>query len=204
MTDYTKPVPDNRTIIPGTWSDVENARSEAFNKGNGGVTSLNVSDVNSIDLSVLSGTMHAVNNPFTLQPGESMGFKITASGGTFIRFVFADSLTVKYVTVFTGLLEKLGGSKPLNQSVNNGYKAFYEVWSSPDYSDDNVILSGMSPLNVGFYSDDNVFVIIKNNTSAPVSDIFSAGLQSVGSFTLPYGLSPDTILTPTTEMSVYD
>jgi hypothetical protein len=204
MTTYTKPVPESRTVIPGTWSDVENARSEAFNKGNGGVTSLNVSDVNSIDLSVLNGTMHSINDPFTLQPGDSLGYRITAAGGTFVRFVFADGITVKYVSLFTGLLVKLGGSKALNQSIDNGYRAFFERWDNVIYLDDDVILSGMAPLNVGVYSDHDVSVIIKNNTSSAVSDSLSVGLQSVGDFTLPYGLSPDTILTPTTEMSIYD
>ncbi len=63
--------------------------------------------------------MHSINDPFTLQPGDTLGYRITAAGGTFVRFVFADGLTVKYVSLFTCLLLKLGGSKVLNQTINN-------------------------------------------------------------------------------------
>lgn len=204
MTDYTKPVPANRTIIPGTWSDVMDAQSQSYNKGNGGVTSLNVSDVNSIDLSVLNGTVHAVNKDFTLLPEESVGFKIRAAGGTFVRFAYADGLTIKYVTSFEGLLVSLGSSRRLNQSIDNGYKAYYRQYNNLVFSDNEVILSGRAPINPGIYSDGDVYIVVQNNTSETVSDAFSAGLQSVGDFTIPYGLTGSTLLTGSTDMSIYD
>lgn len=204
MTDYTKPVPDTRTIVPGTWSDVENARSEAFNKDANNVTALNMVDVNAIDIAVLKGTLHAVNNEFTLAPGESVGFKIRAAGGTFVRFANADGLTVKYVTSFTGKLLLLGSSRSLNSAIDNGYRAFYDKFGSLVFADEEVILSGNAPLSTGIFSDQDVFIVVKNNTSQTVSDSFSAGMQSVGAFTTPYGIIGSTLLISTTEMSTYD
>lgn len=166
--------------------------------------SLKVSDINAIDLAVLNGTMHAVNKDFTLLAGESVGFKIRAAGGTFVRFAYADGITIKYVTAFTGLIQYLGVSRSLNQTIDNGYRAFYNEFSNVIFTQDNVILSGQAPINFGVYSDNDVYIIIQNNTSETVSDSFSVGLQSVGTFTTPFGLSADTVLTATTEMSIYD
>lgn len=204
MTEYKKIAPENRTIVPGTWSDLLDLQSQAFNTGNGGVTSLNVSNQDSLDASVLSGTIHAVHNDFTLLAGESVGYKIRAAGGTFVRFVYADSLTVKYVTSFTGLPVSLGSSRPLNQSVDNGYHAYFGRYTNLVLSEDDVILSGGAPLSLGIYSDDDLYIVVTNNTAATVTDSFSAGLQSVGSFAIPYGLQSNTALTATTEMSLYD
>ena len=204
MTDYKKPVPENRTIVPGSWSDLLDAQSQAFNTDNVGVTSINVTDQGSLDAGALAGTVHAVHNDFTLVAGASVGFKIRAAGGTFVRFVHADAITVKYVTSFTGLLVKLGSSRSLNQSVNNGYHAYYGEYTNLVFDEDEVILSGTAPFPHGIYSDGDIYIVVTNKTASTVSDSFSAGIQSVGSFTTPYGLSANTALTATTEMSLYD
>lgn len=204
MTDYKKPVPTNRTIVPGNWSDLLDLQSQAYNTDNIGVTSINITDQGSLSASTIAGTMHAVNNDFSLTAGESVGYKIRGAGGTFVRFVHADAITVKYVTSFTGLIVKLGNSKALNQSVDNGYNAYYERYTNLVFSEDDVILSGGAPMTHGMYSDNDIYIVITNNTASIIADSFSAGLQSVGSFTVPYGLSANTLLTETTEMSIYD
>ena len=204
MTNYKKPVPENRTIVPGSWSDLLDAQSQAFNTDSVGVTSINVSDQGSLNAGVLAGTMHAVHRDFTLLAGDSVGFKIQAAGGAFLRFVNADALTVKYATSFTGLLVKLGGSKSLNRSVDIGYKAYYAEYKNLTLNDDDVILSGAAPFSYGIYSDGDIYIVITNNTTSTVTDAFSAGLQSVGDFAVPYGLSASTVLSATTEMSIYD
>ena len=169
-----------------------------------GSRALKVSSETAVDGAVLDGTMHAVNSAFTLAPGETIGFKIRAAGGTFVRFVHADAITVRYVTSFTGLLLSLGSSRSLNQSIDNGYHAYYGRYGNLVFSDDEVILSGRAPMIHGIYSDGDVYIMIQNNSDSIVSDAFSAGLQSVGDFTTPYGIQADTYLTPTTEMSTYD
>jgi hypothetical protein len=204
MTTYTNPVPENRTIVPGAWSDLLDKQLSTHTTDSAGKVSVNVSDTNTVAQAVLSGTMHAVNNEFTLAPGASVGFRIRAAGGTFVRFANADGLTVKYVTSFTGSLLLLGSSRSLNRTIHNGYRAFYSKYTNPVFNDNEIILSGQAPLNTELFSNDEVYVVVKNNTSETVSDNFSAGLQSVGTFTAPYGLTATTALTATTQMSIYD
>ena len=204
MTDYVNPVPDNRTIVPGAWSDLLDKQLSAHTTAAVGTVSVSISDVNSVAQAVLNGAMHSVNNEFTLLAGESVGFKIRAAGGTFVRFANADGLTIKYVTSFTGLLLLLGSSRSLNLSVDNGYRAFYDKFKDPVFAESDVILSGQAPINTEVFSEGDVFIVVKNNTSNTVTDSFSAGLQSVGAFTTPYGLTASTALTATTEMIIYD
>tara|TARA_R110000744_G_scaffold3810_1_gene14076 strand:+ start:207 stop:821 length:615 start_codon:yes stop_codon:yes gene_type:complete len=204
MTDYVNPVPDNRTIVPGAWSDLLDKQLSAHTTAAVGTVSVSISDVNSVAQAVLNGAMHSVNNEFTLLAGESVGFKIRAAGGTFVRFANADGLTIKYVTSFTGLLLLLGSSRSLNLSVDNGYRAFYDKFKDPVFAESDVILSGQAPINAEVFSEDDVFIVVKNNTSNTVTDSFSAGLQSVGAFTAPYGLTASTALTAITEMIIYD
>ena len=98
----------------------------------------------------------------------------------------------------------LGSSRSLNLSVDNGYRAFYDKFKDPVFAESDVILSGQAPINTEVFSEGDVFIVVKNNTSNTVTDSFSAGLQSVGAFTTPYGLTASTALTATTEMSIYD
>ena len=204
MTDYVNPVPDNRTIVPGAWSDLLDKQLSAHTTAAVGTVSVSISDVNSVAQAVLNGAMHSVNNEFTLLAGESVGFKIRAAGGTFVRFANADGLTIKYVTSFTGSLLFLGGSRSLNLSIDNGYRAFYDKFKDPVFAESDVILSGQAPINTEVFSEDDVFIVVKNNTSGTVTDSFSAGLQSIGAFTTPFGLTATTALTATTEMIIYD
>ena len=204
MTDYTNPVPDNRTIVPGAWSDLLDKQLSAHTTAAVGTVSVSISDVNSVAQAVLNGAMHSVNNEFTLLAGESVGFKIRAAGGTFVRFANADGLTIKYVTSFAGSLLFLGSSRSLNLSIDNGYRAFYDKFKDPVFAESDVILSGQAPINTEVFSENDVFIVVKNNTSNTVTDSFSAGLQSIGAFTAPYGLAANTALTATTEMSIYD
>jgi hypothetical protein len=204
MTAYTNPVPDSRTIVPGAWSDLLDKQLSTHTTDSAGKVSVNVSDTNTVAQAVLSGEMHAVNNEITLLAGESVGFKIRAAGGTFVRFVNADGLTIKYVTSFTGLLLLLGSSKSLNVSIDNGYRAFYDKFKDAAFAESDVILSGQAPINTEMFSENDVFIVVKNNTSNTVTDSFSAGLQSVGAFTVPYGLTATTALTTTTEMSTFN
>ena len=204
MTTYTNPVPDSRTIVPGAWSDLLDKQLSAHTTAAVGTVSVSISDVNSVAQAVLNGAMHAVNNEITLLSGESVGFKVRAAGGTFVRFVNADGLTVKYVTSFTGLILLLGSSRSLNLSVDNGYRAFYDKFKDPVFADSDVILSGQAPISTEVFSENDVFIVVKNNTLNTVTDNFSVGLQSVGAFTAPFGLAATTVLTPTTQMSIYD
>ena len=204
MTAYTNPVPDSRTIVPGAWSDLLDKQLSAHTTAAVGTVSVSISDVNSVAQAVLNGAMHAVNNEITLLSGESVGFKVRAAGGTFVRFVNADGLTVKYVTSFTGLILLLGSSRSLNLSVDNGYRAFYDKFKDPVFADSDVILSGQAPISTEVFSENDVFIVVKNNTLNTVTDNFSVGLQSVGAFTAPFGLAATTVLTPTTQMSIYD
>ena len=204
MTAYTNPVPDSTTIVPGAWSDLLDKQLSAHTTAAVGTVSVSISDVNSVAQAVLNGAMHAVNNEITLLSGESVGFKVRAAGGTFVRFVNADGLTVKYVTSFTGLILLLGSSRSLNLSVDNGYRAFYDKFKDPVFADSDVILSGQAPISTEVFSENDVFIVVKNNTLNTVTDNFSVGLQSVGAFTAPFGLAATTVLTPTTQMSIYD
>ena len=204
MTAYVNPTPDNRTIVPGAWSDLLDKQLSTHKTDSAGTVSVSISDVNSVAQAVLGGSMHAVNNEFTLLAGESVGFKIRAAGGTFVRFANADGLTIKYVTSFTGLILFLGGSKSLNLTSDNGYRAFYDKFKDPVFSESDVILSGQAPINTEIFAQNDVFIIVKNNTGSTVTDSFSAGLQSVGAFTTPFGLTATTALTATTQMSIYD
>jgi hypothetical protein len=204
MTTYTNPVPDSRTIVPGAWSDLLDKQLSTHTTDNAGKVSVNVSDTNTVAQAVLSGTMHAVNNEITLLAGESVGFKIRAAGGTFVRFVNADGLTIKYVTSFTGLVLELGVSKSLNLTIDNGYRAFYDKYTNLVFTDHQIILSGQAPMATEVFAANEVYIVVKNNTGQTVTDNFSAGLQSVGEFTTPYGLTATTALTATTEMIIYD
>lgn len=190
--------------MPGAWSDLLDKQLSTLKTDENNVVSVRTFDGESIANAVLVGAMHAVNSEFTLPAGDSVGFKIQAAGGTFVRFANADGLTVKYVTSFTGDLQELGSSRSLNLTVDNGYRAFYSKFTNLVFSESEVILSGQAPINTEVYSDGNAYVVVKNNTAQTVSDSFSAGLQSVGAFTIPYGLQADTALTATTEMSIYD
>tara|TARA_R110000822_G_C15130564_1_gene475074 strand:+ start:55 stop:669 length:615 start_codon:yes stop_codon:yes gene_type:complete len=204
MTTYANPVPDSRTVVPGAWSDLLDKQLSTHKTDNAGKVSVNVSDTNTVAQAVLSGTMHAVNNEITLLAGESVGFKIRAAGGTFVRFVNADGLTIKYVTSFTGLVLELGVSKSLNLTIDNGYRAFYDKYTNLVFTDHQIILSGQAPMSTEVFAANEVYIVVKNNTGQTVTDNFSAGLQSVGEFTTPYGLTATTALTATTEMIIYD
>jgi hypothetical protein len=204
MTAYTNPVPDSRTIVPGAWSDLLDKQLSTHTTDSAGKVSVNVSDTNTVAQAVLSGTMHAVNNEITLLAGESVGFKIRAAGGTFVRFVNADGLTIKYVTSFTGLVLAFGVSKSLNLTIENGYRAFYDKYTNLVFTDHQIILSGQAPMTTEVFAANEVYIVVKNNTGQTVTDNFSAGLQSVGEFTNPYGLTATTALTATTEMIIYD
>tara|TARA_R110000803_G_scaffold108281_1_gene176538 strand:+ start:43 stop:657 length:615 start_codon:yes stop_codon:yes gene_type:complete len=204
MTIYANPTPDNRTIVPGAWSDLLDKQLSTHTTDSAGKVSVNVSDTNTVAQAVLSGTMHAVNNEVTLLAGESVGFKIRAAGGTFVRFANVDGLTVKYVTSFTGLILELGVSNRLNRTIDNGYRAFYDKYTNVVFSGSQVILSGKAPLTTEIFAERQVYIVVKNNTNQTVTDNFSAGLQSVGSFITPYGLTATTALTATTQMITYD
>ena len=204
MTAYVNPTPDNRTIVPGTWSDLLDKQLSAHTTAAVGTVSVSISDVNSVAQAVLNGAMHSVNNEFTLAPGASVGFRIRAAGGTFARFANADGLTIKYVTSFTGLLLLLGSSRSLNRTIDNGYRAFYSKYVNVIFDSKEVILSGQAPITTEIFSQNQIYIVVKNNTTTTVTDNFSAGLQSVGAFTAPYGLSATTALTATTQMSIYD
>jgi hypothetical protein len=204
MTAYVNPTPDNRTIVPGAWSDLLDKQLSTLVTNSAGTVSVNVSDISNVARAVLAGTMHAINNEFTLLSGESMGFKIRAAGGSFVRFVNADGLTVKYVSTFTGLLKSLGVSKNLNYNVDDGYRAFYSKFVNPVFAETDVILSGSAPIRTEVFSTDEVFIVLKNNTAQTVTDNFSAGLQSVAPFVQPYGLRATIALTATTQMGIYD
>jgi hypothetical protein len=203
MPNYITPIPIDRTIIPGMWSDLMDLQRASYKTDAGGTTSLNISDSNSVAGAVLIGSMHAVNNEFTIEAGDSVGFKIRAAGGTFVRFANADGLTIKYVTSFTGNLLLLGSSRSLNLTIDNGYRAFYDKYDELVFLDKEVILSGQAPINTELYANNDVYIVVKNNTAQTVTDSFSAGLQSVGEFTFPFGLYPNTTLTSTTEMLTY-
>jgi hypothetical protein len=203
MPNYLTPIPIDRTIVPGMWSDLMDLQRAAYDTDAGGTTSLNISDSNSVAGAVLIGLMHAVNNEFTVEAGDSVGFKIRAAGGTFVRFANADGLTIKYVTSFTGNLLLFGSSRSLNLAIDNGYRAFYDKYDELVFLDKEVILSGQAPINTELYANNDVYIVVKNNTAQTVTDSFSAGLQSVGEFTFPFGLYPDTALTSTTEMLNY-
>jgi hypothetical protein len=204
MTDYTNPVPDSRTIVPGAWSDLLDKQLSTIKTDSAGKVSVKVSDTNTVAQAVLSGAMHAVNNGITLLAGESVGFEIRAAGGAFARFVNADGLTIKYVTSFTGVVLELGQSKSLNLTIDNGYRAFYNKYTNPVFTDDQIILSSQAPMSTEVFSANEVYIVVENNTGQTVTDNFSAGLQSVGEFTTPYGLEPSTALIATTQMSIFN
>jgi hypothetical protein len=79
----------------------------------------------------------------------------------------------------------------------------YTELSNVTYNIDDIIISHASELNIGVYSDNEVYAIINNDTAATISSAFTIGVEKINDFTSTLGLMPDTNLQPTTEMSTY-
>ena len=151
----------------------------------------------------IPGNLKVISRDFSLAAGDSVGFKITASGGTFIKFIHAEGFNVKYLSSMSGTTIDIGSAKSLNLTDNGDYIAHYLELSNVLYDNNDVVISHSSPLDVGVYSDNEVYAIITNNTSASINGQFTIGVQKINDFAGAFGLIPTTDLQPTTEMSDY-
>ena len=164
---------------------------------------IDISNSTSASYNPVSGNLKVISRGLTLSSGDSIGFKITASGGTFIKFVHADGFNIKYLSTMTGGAIDIGSAKSLNLTDDGDYVAHYLELSDVLYNNDDIVISHTSPLDTGIYSDNEVYAVITNNTDTSIIGQFTIGIQKINDFTGTFGLIPTTDLQPTTEMSNY-
>lgn len=160
---------------------------------------------NSISAShgVTTGELKVISRDLDLLVAESIGFKITATGGTFIKYIHAEGFNIKYLSALSGTISGTGIAKSLNLTGNDDFEVDYIEYSGVTFNLADVVISHASELNIGIYSDNEVYAIISNDTAATISSAFTIGIEKINDFTSTLGLMPDTNLQPTTEMSDY-
>jgi hypothetical protein len=160
---------------------------------------------NSISAShgVTTGELKVISRDLDLTTGASIGFKITATGGTFIKYIHAEGFNIKYLSILSGTISDTGTDKSLNLTGNDDFDVNYVEYSSVTFNLADVVISHASELNIGIYSDNEVYAIITNDTAETISSAFTIGVEKINDFTSTLGLMPDTNLQPTTEMSNY-
>ena len=164
---------------------------------------IDISNSASASYGPVSGDLKVISRDLTLLAGDSIGFKITASGGTFIKFIHAEGLNIKYLSSMEGIALNIGSAKSLNLTDDGDYVAHYLELSDVLYNNDDIVISHSSPLDTGIYSDNEVYAVITNDTASTISSAFTIGVQKINDFTGTFGLIPLTNLQPTTEMSDY-
>ena len=164
---------------------------------------IDISDSVSASFGVTSGELKVISRDLDLNAGDSIGFKITGTGGTFIKFIHAEGFNIKYLETLTGTISATGNAKSLNLTGNDDFVVDYVEYSSVSLNLADVVMSHASELNIGIYSDNEVYAIITNDTAATISSAFTIGVEKIHDFTSTLGLVPTTNLTPTTEMSTY-
>lgn len=164
---------------------------------------IDISNSTSASYNPASASLKVISRDLTLLGGDSIGFKITASGGTFIKFIHAEGFNIKYLSTMTGSTINIGSAKSLNLTDDGDYIAHYVELSDVLYGNDDVVISHSSPLDTGIYSDNEVYAVITNNNDSSIIGQFTIGVQKIDNFTGVFGLIPTTDLQPTTEMSDY-
>lgn len=164
---------------------------------------IDISNSTSASYGPVSGDLKVISRDLTLLSGDSIGFKITSSGGTFIKFIHAEEFNIKYLSNIEGNAINIGNAKSLNLTNNGDYVAHYLELSDVLYNNEDIVISHASPLDTGIYSDNEVYAVITNDTAATISSAFTIGVQKIDDFTGTFGLIPTSDLQPTTEMSTY-
>ena len=102
---------------------------------------IDISNSTSASYGPVSGDLKVISRDLTLVAGESIGFKITASGGTFIKFIHAEDFNIKYLSAITGNTINIGSAKSLNLTDDGDYIAHYLELSDVLYNADDVVIS---------------------------------------------------------------
>jgi hypothetical protein len=152
---------------------------------------------------IISGNIKVISRDLTLTAGDSIGFKITGSSGSYIKSIRADNFNIKYVSQMTGTSVVDSSAKSLNLSDEGTYNAYYAEFSPVSYNINDVIISTDDCLELGLYSNDSVYAIITNNTDNSINGSFIICVQEIEGSASFIGLTPTTDLQPMTEMSNY-
>ena len=199
---FKKSVPDYRTVVPGVWSDIQDAWIASF-EGVNDDSEVRV-NIKNLEAPLEQGRAKAYNKNITLTAGQSYAVKITPSTSFKVNRVNAKGFEIRFATLATGTTSDVGQLKNLNLSLDDSTPVFYESLSSASYSIGDVLVSGNDSLDIPMIADGELYVIISNGTSATITAPFSiiGGNRSalVGNF----GITGDTQLIATTEMSTYN
>lgn len=144
---------------------------------------IDISNSISASHSATSGDLKVISRDLDLNTGESIGFKITASGGTFIKYIHAEGFNIKYLSTLSGTISDTGTAKSLNLTGNDEFTVNYTEYSSVTFDLNDVVISHASQLNIGIYSDNEVYAIITNDTAATISSAFTIGVLKINDFT---------------------
>lgn len=158
------------------------------------------------DVAALESKLYSFSAPYTIAAGDSIAFNINMAGQAIFYSIEAQGMTIGvHKDLATGTHNDIYAADNMNFVEGNGFTAFMQKML--DYS--IVVPSSktcISPCMPSVVADfDNPFSItLTNNTGSAVTGDLSLTLESLtDDYVTPFGLSADTLLSPTTEMSVY-
>ena len=201
MTDYTRPTPENRTIVPGFWSDLLDDFKNSFIAET--ATRINASTLSAFSGAGATGKAFARTIPITLESGEVNSVFFEKNANIAIRFVRAKGFYLEAVAgEISGTILSINELISTNGILTNGFFGSIEYYNGPAVGD--VVLGSIDELSDSFYPDGLFVVQIRNETEATISTFLSIGVEQISETGVYIVLEPDTFLTETTEMSDYN
>jgi hypothetical protein len=144
----------------------------------------------------------------SLDSGQSIAFRVIPSTLFKVIDTLAPGLQVKYSTAITG--GALSGSREMVSlnltSPSISSPAFVESYSAVTFDQSDVLIAGQGDLNIPLLinSETSFYAIVTNNTGATISGLVSILGNNRESLVGDFGLSANTEITPSTEMSIYN
>jgi len=202
MTDYLDPVPEDRTIVPGIWSDFMD-RQLASKNSNPYFYSFNSVQVGLFDNAILQGNAISVSKELNLAANSVISIKLVKNVESVITYATANGLFVSYVDGdVSGNLFAVSSGARLNTLATPNNESSFEFYDGA--ATGTLAATEKDRINLIFVINGLGVIQLENKTAEPISTIFSCGVAALSEPVLPYMLTVDTLLEPTTEMSIYN
>ena len=150
-----------------------------------------------------SGKAFARTLPISIPAGASYSVRIEKNSNIAIRYINAKGLYVEAVNgAVSGTITALERLISTNGLIAPTFFGSIEIYNAEAVGE--VVLGNDDSLNESFYPDGAFVVNLINNTGSTVSTFLSIGVEQISSAGVYIILEPNTLLTPTTEMSIFN
>ena len=176
------------------------ARSITANRYFSGVSTIQVSG---FDHSVLQGNAASVSQKLTVPANSKISIKTRKNANAVITFASANGVFVSYADgEASGNLTGLASGSRLNTLEIARFQSSFEFYDGPAIG--IVSSTEKDRINSFFVTNGGGVIELENITDADIKTFFSCGIVALSPPIIPYMLTPDTLLEPTTEMSNYN